>query len=74
MISQKSARSKSHCHDADVTLNVTDITCSRKHCYEALKLLNKLIPGFEQKANAADNINSFCSPVCYYSWQPIMMT
>jgi hypothetical protein len=29
----------------------------------ALKLLNELIPGFEQKADAADNLSSYCSPV-----------
>jgi hypothetical protein len=28
-----------------------------------LKLLNNLIPGFEEKANAAENMASYCAPV-----------
>ena len=36
---------------------------SRKRCHSALKLLNTLIPGFEQKAAAADNTSYYCAPV-----------
>ncbi|KAN0116023.1 hypothetical protein V8E52_006329 [Russula decolorans] len=35
----------------------------RKRCHTALKLLNTLIPGFEQKADAADNIGHYCAPL-----------
>ena len=33
-------------------------------CHVAMTLLNKLIPNFKERAMAAENINSFCSPVC----------
>ncbi|KAH9968066.1 hypothetical protein BC827DRAFT_468134 [Russula dissimulans] len=37
----------------------------RKRCHVAPKLLNKLIPGFEEKATAADSetLSSFCAPL-----------
>jgi hypothetical protein len=42
-----------------------------------MTLLNRLIPGFEERAKAADNLNSFCAPVrftaCFiYAGQPDM--
>lgn len=49
---------------------VAVVTCdstshhSRKRCYHALEKLNKLIPGFEQKAKAAEHLNTYCAPVC----------
>ena len=48
-------------------LVVTNCTCyffsSRKRCHTALKLLNTLIPGFEQKVDASDNTSHYCAPV-----------
>jgi hypothetical protein len=32
-----------------------------------MQILNRLIPGFEEKANLAEDIDSFCSPVCLYT-------
>jgi hypothetical protein len=37
---------------------------SRRRCHIAMTLLDKLIPNFKERAMAAENINSFCSPVC----------
>ncbi len=37
------------------------ISCKR--CHTALRLLNKLIPGFEEKAMSAEDMSSFCAPV-----------
>ena len=36
---------------------------SHQHCYNAMHLLNQLLPGFEAKATAAVDIESFCAPV-----------
>jgi len=49
----------------DVTVTQRDEHCSRKRCYRALEELNKLIPGFEEKANAAEDVNIYCIPVCH---------
>lgn len=43
----------------------------------AMILINKLIPDFEERAKVADNLNSFCAPVCLstcfmYADQPDM--
>ncbi len=45
------------------------ITChwhSRRRCYNALQILNKLIPRFSEKARAqaTENAHIFCAPVC----------
>jgi len=53
-----------HYHE-DVTVTQRDEHCSRKRCYRALEELNKLIPGFEEKANAAEDVNIYCIPVCH---------
>ena len=37
---------------------------SRWHCHTAMILMNKLIPNFEERAKVAENLNSFCAPVC----------
>ena len=49
-----------------------DTHASHKHCHSVLQKLNNLIPDFEQKTLAAENIHSFCAPVCH-SWYIIMM-
>lgn len=46
-----------------VTWCVADMISSRKRCHSALKLLNTLIQGFEQKATAAENTANYCAPV-----------
>jgi hypothetical protein len=47
----------------DVTYGPT-IIISRQRCHNAMQILNKLIPGFEAKAAAVEDIEAFCAPVC----------
>lgn len=52
-------------HEVVTVTQRDDHIGSRKRCYRALEKLNKLIPGFEQKATAAEDTNIFCAPVCH---------
>lgn len=36
---------------------------SRKRCYVAVQLLNMLIPGFQEKINNAESLDTFLAPV-----------
>ena len=51
---------------------------SRRRCHIAMILLNDLIPNFEARATAAEDIHSFCSPVRltshFHADQPDMKT
>jgi hypothetical protein len=42
----------------------TEVNISRQCCYNAMQILNRLIPSFEVKATGAEDIESFCALVC----------
>ena len=50
-----------------MTLRDSSCDTSHWHCHTAIKLLNMLIPNFENKADMADNLNNFCALVCLHS-------
>jgi hypothetical protein len=43
------------------------IICSCRHCHTAVQILNKLIPGFQDRINSADDQVLMLSPVSPYS-------
>ena len=45
-------------------LHVTPCNTSHQRCHTAMKLLNILVPNFKSRADAADNLEFFCAPVC----------
>jgi hypothetical protein len=45
-------------------LHVTPCNISHQCCHIAMKLLNMLVPNFESRADADDNLEFFYAPVC----------
>jgi hypothetical protein len=47
-----------------LVVTLSPCNTSRRRCHTAVKLLNMLIPNFENRADTTENLEVFCAPVC----------